>query len=722
MPSSTHDPPKPRLQQTFRREHPEEERNRVDKDHIVPRICISSTPLRNLEQEPMRTLHSTAMAVLLLASCGESSETREVVQGAVFVVQSGRIQQNLDARTSFGLYSAAASGDQVALLFGATLDGYVDRISSTDIYEGTSTTSSSTFQFALSEDAGKTWRLIDVPYGFPHGIPRRVFYVYGKLHVMGYRDSAAQNGFGGHTYGVASFDAETRTWGPQRGPFTTTGGHTALDGRSLRGFSQDVSPTSHDGGDPNALLGHFFWETLNLENGESEQRRLYYPYSEKCDGDYVPVQGGSTWWASIALCGEPVCQMGISGGNCHRKKREACISIATPAPFAMSEVSDTSLEPEEAVCVPLAFWPGNGELFTLPRTTGGFRVFQTYFRHGNSFAASLEFDVQTLPNAEVVETFIARGELLTGRRSTLGETYLADLFLIRDGSFEDGFETRLVRFNGLEGTTQVHIPPTICTDEQTCLRWAASDAHGNLEALLNTQTGYLAIYSVPVEHETHRLLKYYSKEYERVESSLDDTPPVPRTDLFLGCESPLPVTHPFERLLVEAVACDVPIGGYGPHPTSPGVQLGPVPVVNILVEEWFKATHDTRDAFQQTFESIGCAAFRQSIDLFPPGYPAVESEVDCSGQDTRPRCDGNILRSCLATVDCAELGLECVAGLEHHCGEEIKCSLAANGHSLCQGDWLFYDVFKTPRVIDCAELELKCVESGAEFPRAKCAP
>lgn len=662
----------------------------------------------------MRFYYLALVASLFFAqSCADETNSSPVEDGATFVIESGRIQRTLESQTSFGLYSAAASGDRVALLFGSTLDGYVDRVSPTNVYEGTSTTSSSSLQLVVSEDAGRTWRTVDVPPGFPHGIPRRLHFADGKLFLLGYKEGSSEARFSPHSYGVAEFDVETLQWGDLKGPFTTTTGNIILDRHFLRGFVQQVSPHGADVGDPASLLGHYFWETLNLMSGESDERRLSYPYSEECDGFYEPVLDGGTWWAALARCGVPECRMSLTSGECDRKKREICLSIMTPAhPSAVQSADyDLSLQPEESVCVPMVYWPSGGVFLSRPRPDGGFRIFQTYQREGHSYAATLEFELQTLPHADVVSTHLAEGEFMVGRRSPLGETFLADLYLVRQ-DLDEGWDTRLVRFGDMGELTEVRIPKTICKDEDLCLRYGAKNSHGNLAALLKTNAGYLGIYTATEQHERHTVERYYAKYPSVTEHPISDTAPAPRTDLLLGCESALPVASEFEKTLAKATACDVPIGGLGPHPTSPGRELGPTIVLGVMVENWYKATAQERAEFKDRFDQVGCAAFNVSADLYPPTYPALGSATDCTVGDTSPQCDGDVLRSCIATVDCSELDLKCEPGLQHECGEEIQCAIESQNHTLCQNDFLIFNAFATRRAIDCSEFGLRCEDSS----------
>ncbi|MBA2663396.1 MAG: hypothetical protein H0U74_14000 [Bradymonadaceae bacterium] len=297
----------------------------------------------------------------------------------------------------------------------------------------------------------------------------------------------------------------------------------------------------------------------------------------------------------------------------------------------------------------------------------------------------------------------------------MGETFLSDLLLINADNDAVGLRTRLARFRGPDDFVEVLIPSTVCLDgSKTCVYRDYAEFHGGLTALLKLSGGkYLGIYSVNDDHERHTVLKYYALVVNPQERPIADIPPSPRTDIFLGCQTPPPQATPFEGTLAQMAACPVRVGGFGPHPTSPGEELGPVVSWHILVEAWFRAPAAARAEVTTRFEDEGCAAFELTLDLYPPGFPfATGTEDGCTGSQigAPTSCEGDILKSCSAAVDCAALGVQCAFEFVNYCGPKSECNIGGTAKRLCQGEFLFYEVFGAFRTLDCSELGMTCSE------------
>ncbi|MBA2662437.1 MAG: hypothetical protein H0U74_09100 [Bradymonadaceae bacterium] len=334
---------------------------------------------------------------MALAACNPSEKIQaaSVLAEATFIIDSGPLVRDLTMRTGFGIYTAASAGERVAVLFGSSLEGYVDHYDpGSGGFDGTTTTSSTSLQIALSEDGGKSWRMVPLPPNFPHGIPVRLHLYGGRIYMVGQRDGSrdVSSAIRTTTFALAELHLDEGRWGPVIGGiFGVTGGRMSIHGPHVRGFTQQVSGHGSDVGDPNSKLGDFFWQEVNLDTASFAEGARMYTYSERCDGSYEALGEGAAWGA-FAECGTPFCRMTQRDGECTRHKREICQMGVWPQPLYASDPSPSgdSMLPRARACAPMAVWPaeasGYGATVLL---AGPQHVEQAFVRDGHTYAARM---------------------------------------------------------------------------------------------------------------------------------------------------------------------------------------------------------------------------------------------------------------------------------------------------------------------------------------------
>ncbi len=571
------------------------------------------------------------------ADAGEAPVTLR--SDAVFLVESGPLIINLDQRDSFGILDVAVDADRVAVLFVDGSTGFVDHYTPTGSFQGTSVTGSSAYLLALSDDAGETWTLEDLPAGLPHGTPALVHLWQGRIFFVAFAGPPADvpNELKVSTAAVAEYFPGTRSYSPVLGG-VFGGTQLAFDGKLVRRYAQQIDGRAVDVGDPANTLGYYYWQELDLDTGAFVSHQVTYTFAETCYADHVTTNRGASW---------------IGYGQCGKPKVTACLMRAEPRrTFAGDPLpSDGSMRSSPNACVPIATWPASsssGSRLVLGHADG---TFQSFSRDGHAFAARLgavetavvtdtpctsteddpfgecpkglcsqsmdcglypevcglaEHRCVVFENGAVMhEVHLGAGSLEPGRRGLL-RSLSADLHVLRAPDAPD----RFVRFAGDAGLVEVPLAASPCTDPDRCGHSSVLAA-----AVRLSDDSYLTFYSVDRGAKFSNLF-FYAIRQAPPEAPVTDPPPPPRPGPLQGCTSPVPAPSPLDDACALASSC-----------FPDGV------AVRTCSESWRQVSPAAREAFIDRVTAQGCGALPTIADVYasfnaPSTSPCADTDGD----------------------------------------------------------------------------------------------